>query len=81
MPSHEVPQSMESSEDEWSDEDSGIDGERQAADDDDRNYTTVIVGNRLRSVWRKAVNSAAIIYQVITEDSNAFADHVDGDQM
>jgi hypothetical protein len=30
---------MESSEGEWSDEDSGSDGERQAADDDDGNYT------------------------------------------
>jgi hypothetical protein len=35
----EVPPLMESSEDEWSDEDSGSDGERQAADDDDGNYT------------------------------------------
>jgi hypothetical protein len=38
MSSHEVPPSMELSEDEWSDEDSGSDGERQAADDDDGNY-------------------------------------------
>jgi hypothetical protein len=72
---------MESSEDEWSDEDSGIEGERQAVDDDDINYTTVMVVNYLLSVWRKAVNSVPIMYQVMTEDSDAFADHVDGDQM
>jgi hypothetical protein len=72
---------MESSEDEWSDEDSGIEGERQAVDDDDINYTTVMVVNYLLSVWRKAVNSVPIMYQVMTEDSDAFADPVDGDQM
>jgi hypothetical protein len=72
---------MESSEDEWSDEDSGSDGERQAADDDDGNYTTVMVVNHLLSVWRKAVNYVAIMHQLMTENNDAFADHVEGDLM
>jgi hypothetical protein len=72
---------MESSEDEWSDEDSGSDGERQAADDDDGNYTAVMVVNHLLAVWRKAVNYVAIMNQLMTEDNDAFVDHVEGDLM
>jgi hypothetical protein len=79
MSSHEVPPSMESYEDEWSDEDSESEGERQAADDNDDHYTTVMVVNPLLSVWREAVNSVSIMNQLMTEDNDAFVDHVEGD--
>jgi hypothetical protein len=41
---------------------------------------TVMVVNHLLSVWRKAGNVVAIMNQLMTEDSDAFADHVDGDR-
>jgi hypothetical protein len=38
-----------------------------------------MVANHLLSVWQKAVNYVAIMNQLMTEDNDAFADHVEGD--
>jgi hypothetical protein len=76
MSSHEVPPSMESSEGEWRDEDSS-----------DRLLTMMMetiqtVGGQSSSRGvAKGCKFCGNMNQLMTEDNDAFADHVEGDRV